>query len=134
MVEAFSLENLPFEAYKASLDSSAIIGDRNADEYNTHGLAFINAVPDGKATTLDSRRDFIYNVVLENLVSNIHKGFATYFNPVYQLQLLLLDNRKIYSLDKTRNKTVESKCKKKEAFAKEIRSSNSFAVHFLRSQ
>ena len=80
MVEAFSLENLPFEAYKASLDSSAIIGGRNADEYNTQGLAFINAVPDGKATTLDSWRDCIYNVVLENLVSNIHKGFATYFN------------------------------------------------------
>ena len=70
MVEAFSLENLPFEAYKASLDSSAIIGDRNADEYNTHGLAFINAVPDGKDTTLDSCRDFIYNAVLENLASN----------------------------------------------------------------
>ena len=94
--------------YKASPDSPAIIGNHNADEYNAHRLAFINAVPDEKATTLDSRRDFIYNAVLENLVSNIHKGFTTYLNPVDQLQLLLLDNRKIYSLDKTRNKTVES--------------------------
>jgi hypothetical protein len=56
-VEAFSLENLPFEAlkqicaYKASLDSSAIIGDHNTDEYNTHRLAFINAVPDESYNT-----------------------------------------------------------------------------------
>jgi hypothetical protein len=87
-----------------------------------------------KVTTLDSLRDVIHNAVLENLACNIHKDFATHFNPADQLQLLLLDNRKIYSLDKTRIKTVESKCKKQEAFAKEIRSSNSFAVHFLRSQ
>ena len=35
-----------------------------------------------------------------------------------QKQLLLLDNRKIYSLDRTRSKSIEAKCKKQEAIAK----------------
>ena len=122
--EAFTLETLPFEAleqicaYKPSPETSAIVGDHNADEYNAHRLAFINAHPDEKSTMEDSLRSFVHDAVLENLASNIHKGFATYFNPVDQQQLLLLDNRKIYSLDRTRIKSIEAKCKKLEAIAK----------------
>ena len=97
---------------------SAIVEDHNTDKYNAQRLAFINAPPAEKSTTDDSLRNFVHNAVLENLASNIHKGFATYFNPVDQQQLLLLDNRKIYSLDRTRIKSIEAKCKKHEAIAK----------------
>ena len=59
-------------------------------------------------------KDFILPAVLENLAANIHKEFASYFNPDDNLQLLLLDNKKVYSTDKVKIKQVESKLKKQQ--------------------
>ena len=81
-----TLETLPFEAleqicaYKPSPETSAIVGDHNADEYNAHRLALINAHPDEKFTTEDSLKNFVHNAVLENLASNIHKGLTQWTN------------------------------------------------------
>ena len=91
--EAYTLDNLPFEAleeicsHKPASEPSAMVGDHNADEYNAHRLAFINSTPDEKPAALALLRSFAHSAILENLASNIHKGFATYFNPVDHQQL-----------------------------------------------
>ena len=121
---AHSLDTLPFEdlehlaVFKPAAESSAIVGDHNVDEYNAHRLNYISVSQDEKPTALDSLRVFIHNAVLENLAANIHKGFASYFNKEDSFQLLLLDNRKIYTMDKTKIKNVEAYCKKQDALVK----------------
>ena len=51
---------------------------------------------------------------------NVLKAFATYLNHVDQQQLLLLDNRKIYSLDTTKIRmlSLRARSKKQEAISK----------------
>ena len=127
---AHSLDTLPFEdlehlaVFKPAAESSAIVGDHNVDAYNAHRLNYITVSQDEKPAdpekpaALDSLRVFIHNAVLENLAANIHKGFASYFNKEDSFQLLLLDNRKIYTMDKTKIKNVEAYCKKQDALVK----------------
>ena len=57
---------------------------------------------------------FLQSAASENLAANINKGFASYYNPVDQQQLLLLDIRKISTTDKVKSRTLEIKIQEKE--------------------
>ena len=76
--QSFSLNDITYQEledlsiFKPSCEPHAIVGPHNTDEYNTHRLAYANAVPDEKSTSLDLLRDFIHNAVLENLSASIH--------------------------------------------------------------
>ena len=119
----FSLNDISFEAleeicvYKPSSEPSPIIAAHNEEEYNVKRLSFVTASPDDKASALNSFRDFVFTSVLENIAANIHKEFASYFNPMDELQLLLLGKRKIYSTDKQKIQRFEASKKKSEARA-----------------
>ena len=119
----FSLNDIPCEAleeicvYKPSSEPSSIIAAHNEEEYNVKRISFVTANPDGKASALNSFRDFVFTAVLENIAANIHKEFASYFNPMDELQLLLLGNRKVYSTDKQKIQRFETSKKKSEARA-----------------
>jgi len=119
----FSLNDIPFEAleeicvFKPSSEPSSIIAAHNEEEYNIRRISFVTANPDGKASALNSFRDFVFTAVLENIAANIHKEFASYFNPMDELQLLLLGNRKVYSTDKQKILRFEASKKKSEARA-----------------
>ena len=121
---SFSLNDISYQEledisiFKPSNEPQAIIGQHNADEYNTHRLAYVNAPPDEKSTSLDSLRDFIHNAVLENLSSSIHKEFASYHHQVQNQRLLLLGNRKVYTTDKAKIQKFELARKKEEAIKK----------------
>ena len=121
---AFSLNDISYQEledlsiFKPSNEPQAIIGSHNADEYNSHRLAYVNAPPDEKSSSLDSLRDFIHYAVLENLASSIHKEFASYHHPVENQRLLLLGNRKIYSTDKNKIQKFELAKKKEDAARK----------------
>jgi len=96
---AFSLNDISYQEledlsiFKPSCEPQAIIGSHNADEYNSHRIAYVNAPSDEKSSALDSLRDFIHNAVLENLSASIHKEFASYHHPIQNQRLLLLGNR-----------------------------------------
>ena len=121
---AFSLNDVSYQEleelsiFKPSNEPQAIIGSHNADEYNSHRLAYVNAPPDEKSSSLDSLRDFIHYAVLENLAASIHKEFASYHHPVENQRLLLLGNRKIYSTDKNKIQKFELAKKKDDAARK----------------
>ena len=115
-----SLEEMPFELldsvvlFKPSVETSAIVGPHNRDEYEAMKNQYLTGTVDERPANLLHIKDFILPAVLENLAANIHKGFASYFSPDVNLQLLLLDNRKVYSTDKVKIKQVESKLKKQQ--------------------
>jgi len=115
-----SLEEMPFELldsvvlFKPSVETSAIVGPHNRDEYEAMKNQYLTGTVDERPANLMHIKDFILPAVLENLAANIHKGFASYFSPDVNLQLLLLDNRKVYSTDKVKIKQVESKLKKQQ--------------------
>ena len=121
---SFSLNDISYQElediaiFKPSNEPQAIISQHNADEYNSHRLAYVNAVPDEKSTSLDLLRDFLHNAVLENLSSSIHKEFASYHHPVEDQRLLLLGNRKIYTTDKAKIQKFELAKKKDDAIKK----------------
>ena len=121
---SFSLNDITYQEledlaiFKPSNEPQASIGPHNTDEYNTHRLAYVNAVPDEKSTSLNLLRDFIHNAVLENLSSSIHKEFASYHNPVENQRLLLLGNRKVYTSDKNKIQRFELAKKKEDAMKK----------------
>ena len=104
--------------FKPSCEPQAIIGSHNADEYNSHRIAYVNAPSDEKSSALDSLRDFIHNAVLENLSASIHKEFASYHHPIQNQRLLLLGNRKIYTTNKTKIQQFELAKKKDDAAKK----------------
>jgi len=122
--QSFSLNDVSYQELedlsilKPSCEPHAIVGPHNEDEYNTHRLAYVNAAPDEKSTSLDLLRDFIHNAVLENLSSSIHKEFASYHHPVENQRLLLLGNRKVYSTDKSKIQKFELQRKKDDAARK----------------
>ena len=103
---AFFLHDISFEdlevmcVYKPSYEPSPIVAAHNEEEYNVKRLSYVTANPDDKASALNTFRDFAFTAVLENLAANIHKEFASYFNPMEEQQLLLLGNRKVYSTNK----------------------------------
>ena len=115
-----SLDEMPFELldsvvfFKPSVETSAIVGPHNRDEYEAMKNQYLTGTVDERPANLLHIKDFILPAVLENLAANIHKGFASYFSPDVNLQLLLLDNRKVYSTDKVKIKQVESKLKKQQ--------------------
>ena len=110
------LEELVF--FKPSGETSSIIGDHNRNEYNSVRMDYIQASANEKPSCLVLLKEFVLAASLENLAANINKGFASYYNPVDQQQLLLLDNRKIYTMDKTKIRTLELKINKEEAARK----------------
>ena len=109
-----SLDEMPFELldsvvlFKPSVETSAIVGPHNRDEYEAMKNQYLTGTVDERPANLMHIKDFILPAVLENLAANIHKGFASYFSPDVNLQLLLLDNRNVYSTDKVKIKQVES--------------------------
>ena len=122
--QSFSLNDVSYQELedlsilKPSCEPHAIVGPHNEDEYNIHRLAYVNAAPDEKSTSLDLLRNFIHNAVLENLSSSIHKEFASYHHPIENQRLLLLGNRKVYSTNKSKIQKFELQKKKDDAAAK----------------
>ena len=121
---SFSLNDISFQElediaiFKPSNEPQAIIGQHNEDEYNTHRIAYVNAAPDEKSTSLDLLRDFLHNAVLENLSASIHKEFASYHHPNENQRLLLLGNRKVYTTDKNKIHKFELARKKEDSMKK----------------
>ena len=92
-------------------------------------MAYVNAIPDEKSTSLDDLRDFIHNAVLENLSASIHKEFASYHHPHENQRLLLLGNRKIYSTDKNKIQKFELTKRKDDAAKKKQNPASAAGLH-----
>ena len=120
----YSLHSMPFEHldqlvnFKPTMEASSIVGNHNREAYEALKQQYLNSSSDERDSCLILLKEFVLNSLLENLAANIHKGFASYFNPVDKQLLLLLDNRKVYSTDKTKIRSLELKCQKEEAARK----------------
>ena len=64
--------------FKPQVQSASIIHDGNSQAYNTLRSNFLAANADEKPSFLEMIKDFVQHEMLENIASNIHKGFASY--------------------------------------------------------
>jgi len=120
----YSLHSMPFEHldqlvnFKPTMEASSIVGNHNREAYEALKQQYLNSNSDERDSYLILIKEFVLNTLLENLAANIHKGFASYFNPDDKQLLLLLDNRKTYSTDKTKIRSLELRSQKEEAAKK----------------
>ena len=106
-----SLDSYSFETleqivhFKPQVESSSIIHDGNRQGYESVRGGYLAASEAEKPSFLVLIKDFVHHELFENISSNIHKGFASW-TAADVGPLLLLNNRKVYSIDQNKCKAT----------------------------
>ena len=87
---------------------SIIPGDSKAD-FESLKTSFASANAEEKLDVENQFRAFAHKHTLQAIASNALKKFATYFDTASNQQVLLLDNRKVFTIDKSRVKIAANR-------------------------
>ena len=120
-LEPLSLDMMTFEEieaatqFKATNESSSILGD-SILEYNNLKAQYLSATNDQEqAGVLNLIKELSFNATLENLAANALKGFGSFMHEPSGIRVFLLDNRKLYTFDQARVKTISNAISKENA-------------------
>ena len=94
---------------KQSNEVRPIIPENAKEEWDILKAAF-NSVPESEKPTIENNiRSFAHRYILEAIAANALKKIAIYSDPVVKKPFLLLDNRKVFTSDKTKVKTAANR-------------------------
>ena len=109
-LSSMSLEQIEHVIFKKhSNEVRAIIAGDFKLDYDTLKASFLSTEEDDQPGILNQIRDFAHRHVIEAIASNALKRFGTYADPATKKPLLLLDNRKVFTTDKTRVKAAANR-------------------------
>ena len=94
---------------KQSNEVRPIIPENAKEEWDILKAAF-NSVPDSEKPAVENNiRSFAHRYILEAIAANALKKFAVYSDATAKKLFLLLDNRKVFTSDKTKVKTAANR-------------------------
>ena len=94
---------------KQSNEVRPIIPENAKEEWDILKAAF-NSVPESEKPTIENNiRSFAHRYILEAIAANALKKIAIYSDPAVKRPFLLLDNRKVFTSDKTKVKTAANR-------------------------
>ena len=125
-LEPLSLDLMTFEEieaatqFKATNESSSLLGD-SILEYNNLKAQYLSATNDQEqAGVLILIKELCFTATLENLASNALKGFGSFMHEPSGIRVFLLDNRKLYTFDQARVRTISNAISKENARAAKL--------------
>ena len=87
---------------------SIIPGDSKT-ELDTSKALFVSANTEDKQDVENQVKAFAHKNTVQAIASNTLKKIATYFHPASNQQVLIFDNRKVFTIDKSRVKIAANR-------------------------
>ena len=94
---------------KQSNEVRTIVAGEFRLDYDTLKASFLSAEVEDQSGLENQIRDFAHRHVIEAIAANALKKFGTYTEAETKRPLLLLDNRKVFTTDKTRVKAAANR-------------------------